>query len=286
MKVRNAGIALKSALSVGLLVSVVGCTPIQKGGAAGAVVGGGLGLGAGSIFHGINLGEGLLAGAAIGSLYGGMIGADICCMDSQDAMLQMRELQNQLDQMQAKDSEEMAALRRRIADLEEKCDQCKRDLEAELERLRQELERRGMSDAVDGLEATDKGLAMSILGDTLFAPGQAKLSDEGRSTLDELIAMIKEEFPNKEITIEGHTDTQPINVSGWRSNWELGAARSQEVLHYMIDKHSIQPAKLSATTFGEFRPQADNNSADGMRQNRRAVIVLVNKPMDAFANAR
>ena len=280
---KKAGVVLKSALSIGLLVSVVGCTPIQKGGAAGAVVGGGMGLAAGSIFHGINLGEGLLAGAAIGTLYGGLIGADICCMNSQDAMLEIRELQNQIDQMKAS-NEAIDALRRRIQELEEQCAQGKRDLEAELERLRQELERRGMTDAVDGLEVTDKGLAMSILGDTLFNPGKAQLSAQGKQTLDELIAMIKEQFPNKEITIEGHTDAQPIQLSGWRSNWELGAARSQSVLHYMIDQHNIQPGKLSATTFGEFRPRAANTTAEGMRQNRRAVIVLVDKPMDAFAN--
>lgn len=283
---KRAGVALKSALSVGLLVSIVGCTPIQKGGAAGAVVGGGMGLAAGSIFHGINLGEGLLAGAAIGSLYGGLIGADICCQDSQKSMAELRELQNQLDQMKARENADLEALKQRIKELEDKCAQGHKDLEAELEKLREELKKRGLAGAVDGMEATDKGLAMTILGDTLFAPGKSKLTAQGQKTLDDIIGMIKEEFPNKEITIEGHTDAQPIRISGWRSNWELGAARSQEVLHYMIDKHKIQPSKLSATTFGEFRPRAENTTAAGMSQNRRAVIVLVDKPMDAFSNMK
>lgn len=282
---QKVAMVLKSAVSIGLLVAVVGCTPIQKGGAVGAVVGGGAGLAAGSIWHGINLGEGLLAGAAIGSVFGGLIGADVCCQDAQDSQAQLRELQNQLDQLKARDGGEIEALKQRIKDLEEKCAQGRKELQDELERLRDELNKRGLTGAVDGLEVTDKGLAMSILGDTLFSPGKARLSNQGKDTLDNVITMIKEKFPNKEITIEGHTDAQPIRVSGWRSNWELGAARSQEVLHYMIDKHKIQPAILSATTFGEFRPQASNDSADGMKQNRRAVIVLVNKPMDAFSNS-
>jgi chemotaxis protein MotB len=76
--------------------------------------------------------------------------------------------------------------------------------------------------------------------------------------------------------VEGHTDSDPIRHSGWKSNWELGAARSLTVLHYLADKAGVDPAMMSAATFSKYQPVAGNDNAQGKAQNRRAVIVIYN----------
>ena len=76
-----------------------------------------------------------------------------------------------------------------------------------------------------------------------------------------------------------------IQVSPWKTNWELGSARALAVLHYLVDNHGFDPRRISATTYGEHHPVAVNSTEEGRAQNRRAVIVLpptvevVHKPM-------
>lgn len=118
----------------------------------------------------------------------------------------------------------------------------------------------------------------SIPTDLLFAPGKDILTDAGKAELDRAAAEIKDKYPGQEISIEGHTDTDPIVVSKWKSNWELGAARGLAVLHYLEDTHGIQGNLLSATTYAYHQPVAGNDTAEGKAQNRRAEIVILAGP--------
>ncbi len=75
--------------------------------------------------------------------------------------------------------------------------------------------------------------------------------------------------------IEGHTDNIPISTSQFPSNWELSVARATNVLRYMLKNYEIEPNSISATGYGEFRPTADNGTAEGRGKNRRVDIVLL-----------
>lgn len=125
------------------------------------------------------------------------------------------------------------------------------------------------------LEQTSRGLTMTIVDSLLFAPGEADLTADGQQLLGDVAAILHDRFPNRELLIEGHTDNQPIVRSGWRSNWELGAARALNMLHELVGNHDISPDRVSATSYGEFRPTASNATAEGRRANRRAVIVIL-----------
>jgi chemotaxis protein MotB len=145
-------------------------------------------------------------------------------------------------------------------------------------------EQKSQPKEVEGFTKGARGMEMTILSDALFRPGSAQLSAQGMKTLDKAAATIGENYAGKEIDIEGHTDAQPVKRSHWRSNWELGSARAQAVLHYLIDKHQVKASLLSATSYGEYRPVAPGNSKEDWAKNRRAVIVILSQPNDALAN--
>ena len=122
----------------------------------------------------------------------------------------------------------------------------------------------------------ESGLEIKLPDKVLFYSGCADLTAAGKATLDELAAKLKAHYPNHQILIEGHTDSVPVDKTkkAWKSNWELGSARSLAVLHYLADKAGLDDQNFGAVTYGANRPDADNANAEGRRQNRRAQVVL------------
>jgi chemotaxis protein MotB len=110
----------------------------------------------------------------------------------------------------------------------------------------------------------------------LFNSGSADLTKEGTDLVDTIVG-IAAKYPNRSIMIEGHTDNVPIgpNIKDrYQSNWELSSGRACSVLRYMYWKHKMDAAQLSAVGYGEYRPIADNENAEGRNKNRRVVIVI------------
>ena len=148
---------------------------------------------------------------------------------------------------------------------------------SELEEAKALLERRLKDEIRDKqvkLDITKRGLVITFVDEVLFDSGKAKLKDKACPVLDKVVGVIKEKVADRNIGIEGHTDNQPIKYSGWKSNWELSAARATTVLHY-LENTGLDPGKLQATGFGEYRPVASNDTAEGRQQNRRVEIVIL-----------
>jgi len=120
----------------------------------------------------------------------------------------------------------------------------------------------------------DKGLVVTVLNKILFDSGQTSLKKTAVSTLDKVGAVLKKEAAAHVIYVEGHTDTDPIKHSGFKSNWELSTARATEVVHFFVDKTGVNPERLVALGYGEFHPIASNASVKGKAQNRRVEIVI------------
>lgn len=252
------GVTLLLVVAVSLM-TLAGCTWTQKG----ALIGGALGAGTGALIaeHSSKCDpcDGALIGLGVGALAGALLGDIIDYQNMQALEARVRELEGQLAARQAEldaRTKELAAAQARIS-----------ELEREIAELRKKLE---------GMEVRGEGpeIIISILGETLYAPGKAELTAQGRAALDKAMAVINEKFPDREIIVRGHTDNQPIRYSGWKSNWELGAARSLGVLHYLMDKHGVKGENISAATYSYYRPVADNASPEGRQQNRRAEIVV------------
>ncbi len=101
----------------------------------------------------------------------------------------------------------------------------------------------------------------------LFDTDSARLKDESKTALDQLVATAKAR-PSWKFLIEGHTD----NSGGSAHNQELSEKRATAVKDYLT-KAGIDAARLRTKGFGASRPVASNDTAAGRSQNRRVEVV-------------
>lgn len=122
------------------------------------------------------------------------------------------------------------------------------------------------------IRGNEKWLEVEINSSILFASGRRQLSDEATVILSGLTEVFK--GTNNPIYVSGYTDDIPINTIQFPSNWELSAARSASVVRLMADS-GINPARLGAIGFSQYRPVVDNDSAVNRQKNRRVIIRML-----------
>jgi len=115
---------------------------------------------------------------------------------------------------------------------------------------------------------------ISIPGSVLFASGKASLSASGRRTLAKIASDIRAQYNDRDIYVFGYTDSEPIRKSKWKDNWELGAARSLNVIRAM-SSFGIPNEHLVQANCAKFRPKASDTTPKGRRQNRRVEFYAV-----------
>lgn len=124
------------------------------------------------------------------------------------------------------------------------------------------------------LQITDRGLVITILAEKLFVSGTDSLSDVGKELLGRIDAGLQAQFPTNYIYIDGHTDNQSLAVFEWKSDWDFSFARALSVLKYFTENKGMNPLRLSASGFGQYRPRASNDTKGGRRMNRRIDIII------------
>jgi chemotaxis protein MotB len=119
----------------------------------------------------------------------------------------------------------------------------------------------------------ERGIVIRIVDEVLFYSGNAELTPKAMEILGKIGEMLKR--TTEYIRIEGHTDNVPISTPAFPSNWELSAGRATNVLRLLANV-GIDPRRLSAAGYAEFRPIADNAYENGRAKNRRVEIILLN----------
>ena len=149
------------------------------------------------------------------------------------------------------------------------------------ERDRLENARRSMEERLSGSGASvrikEGKISVMLPSSILFNSGQTKLKKAAKSSLTKVCNVLKKDFPNATIRIEGHTDSDPLKRTKnvYKSNWELSALRASNVLHYLVDSCRLDPKKLYIAGFGKHQPVASNKSKGGKKKNRRVEIVIL-----------
>ena len=149
---------------------------------------------------------------------------------------------------------------------------------SELERAKLELEKslkKEIGEYKAKLQMTERGLVVTFISEIFFDSGKNEVKEDGKIALNKVAEVLNKSVPNSQVAVEGHTDNNPIKYSGWNSNWELSSGRALSVLHYLSDECKIEPQRLSANGYGEYRPVAPNDSPENMQKNRRVEIVIL-----------
>lgn len=146
----------------------------------------------------------------------------------------------------------------------------------------------------------DGAVKLELVDQILFSTGEADLTDKGREVLARVGVALKD--IDKQIWVQGHTDDAPIFVKkpvakkepkpkpgkqpapakkpdkkdekpdmvlAYLTNWELSAARALTVVHYLQDEAKLDPTRLAAVAFSQYRPVSKQRA-----KNRRIEIVL------------
>lgn len=104
-----------------------------------------------------------------------------------------------------------------------------------------------------------------------FGFNSTTLSPEAKAALDAFAARVKAENKNVYIEIQGHTDS----VGSESYNLKLGQERAETVLRYLNMQHGLPLHRMSAVSYGEYKPVADNKTNSGRAQNRRVTLVVL-----------
>lgn len=123
----------------------------------------------------------------------------------------------------------------------------------------------------------ERGLKVSLDSRLLFKPGGAELRQESMERMEEIAKRLKKADGKYYIHVEGHTDNQPIVSARYPSNWELSSARASTVVRLLISEYKFDPGGLVAVGYGDSRPIAKNETAEGRRKNRRVDIILYSR---------
>ncbi len=102
-----------------------------------------------------------------------------------------------------------------------------------------------------------------------FPSGNATIKPEFFSLLATVQRALRK-FPNAPFTIEGHTDA----VGDDRYNENLSFERAHAIKQYLLANMGLEDSRITALGYGETRPIASNESAQGRAQNRRIDIVI------------
>ena len=102
-----------------------------------------------------------------------------------------------------------------------------------------------------------------VLRNIFFDTDKATLRPESKRELENLVTLLSEN-PSLQIEISGHTD----NVGTDAYNQNLSNNRAQAVVKYLTNK-GITASRLTHKGYGEAKPIATNDTANGRQQNRR-----------------
>jgi chemotaxis protein MotB len=191
---------------------------------------------------------------------------------------QLASLEEALDVSEKKDKESQT----RLADLGQRLNVALAQRVQELSRYRSEFF--GKLRAILGNRPDIRvvGDRFVFQSEVFFDAGQAILQPEGKAELDKLataLAELEKQVPPDiawVLRVDGHTDARPIASVQFPSNWELSSARAISVVQYLISK-GISPQRLVAAGFGEFQPIDTAQTDDAYRRNRRIELKLTER---------
>jgi len=127
-----------------------------------------------------------------------------------------------------------------------------------------------------GLDVRRDGnvIRITLPADRLFHPGTAQLRPDATTFLTQIAAEVQRIYPRQMIGVEGHTDSNPTSLAGYRNGHELSVAWAVAVYNHLTTQTRLQPGQLVVTGHGSNFPRYSNAAAGGAAGNRRVELVV------------
>ena len=109
------------------------------------------------------------------------------------------------------------------------------------------------------------------LNNILFDTESSTLMQQDKNIISDFAIYLKEN-PSIKVALQGHTD----NIGDPAANMKLSEDRAKSVLEFLVSC-GIKRERLSYKGFGQTKPVAENNTADGRSKNRRTEFVIISK---------
>ena len=182
--------------------------------------------------------------------------------------------------------EESANLRTQLADRNEALEAAnadRRDLAMQNAELRRQLEEAnsmagdlaGRTTGFEGIpdvtsEYGNGEITVSIASDVLFDSGKVDLKNAAKQSLTQVASVLNSQYAGMNVRVAGHTDTDPIKKSGWKTNYHLGSERAYAVMDYLT-KQGIAADRMHIASYGPNSPLATKKAS-----RRVEIVVLTN----------
>lgn len=154
------------------------------------------------------------------------------------------------------------------------------EVDIELAGLQEDLEEYvdtlGLGNSVE-IVLEERGIIIRFMDKIFFDSGSAVVKEQSFEMLDSVSDILnKEEFEQRKIKVEGHTDSDRILSSAeFPTNWELSSARATNVLRYLVEKSNISGERISSSGYSYYRNIAPNDSPENKAKNRRVDLVIL-----------
>ncbi len=188
----------------------------------------------------------------------------------QDLQLVRTELADTTQRLAQVDAERTAAAKR-VAMLEASSQQRGGAMITANSSLRKEIE----SLNIPGVNVRHEGGAvhLEIPSERLFQSNSANLIQPAYGLLDQVARGLKLHHPEATISIEGHTDSDPV-AGPWGNNDQLSAAQAAAVFQILTVRHQMTPGQFQVFGRGSHQPIASNGTPQGKQRNRRVDLVI------------
>ena len=166
-----------------------------------------------------------------------------------------------------KDHEQMAALQAKLADLEEEKETAAQMAKGLEDEMRSDLESKDVT-----ISKLQGKLTVNILDRVMFDSGEAILKPDGAAVMRK-IAACWPNIPSSKF-MSSATRTTCRSAAGSPAIGKFPPP-ARWPPHFLTEKAGVDPRRVGAVGYGEYRSIADNATADGRAKNRRIAITIL-----------
>ncbi|MCP4353571.1 MAG: OmpA family protein [Desulfobacterales bacterium] len=195
-----------------------------------------------------------------------------------DIHTQIKETRTDIDKKMGEVTDDIVNIRKAVTDsrkeiviLKDNVEKQKKVLEREKKLIREAMKR---AEQAGKLKKSKLLYEVTISEESVpFAYKESNLSEDAEAALDVFAGMLVKENKAVYIEIQGHTDD--IGSDGYNMN--LGRERAESVRRYLHTEHNIPLNRMSAFSYGESKPVAENDGEINRSRNRRVVIMVMDE---------